>query len=128
MAAEPLTGGAGDAIVAGQAAPPAKQEALAEASEGFSAEWAERVSAPGFSITRWRPGYDPEEVDLFLEDLSDTFLGVRQPPLTAAEVAGKQFSTTRLRPGYDEEEVDAFLAEAEWRLTAQQRTATDDAD
>jgi DivIVA domain-containing protein len=109
-------------------AAPVVGEAVAEAGEGFSAEWAERVSGPGFSITRWRPGYDPEEVDLFLEDLSDTFLGVRQPPLTPAEVAGKQFSTTRLRPGYDEEEVDAFLAEAEWRLAARQRAAVDDAD
>ena len=60
-----------------------------------------------------------EQVDAFLDAVRDTFLGVRQPPLTADEIRDKQFVTTRLRPGYDEEEVDAFLAEAELRLAAQ---------
>ncbi len=69
-----------------------------------------------FSTTRLRPGYDMEQVDAFLDAVRDTFLGVRQPPLTADEVRDKQFVTTRLRPGYDEEEVDAFLGEAEARL------------
>jgi DivIVA domain-containing protein len=57
-----------------------------------------------------------QEVDDFLEAIRDTFLGVRQPPLTADEVRGKQFSTTRLQPGYDEKEVDVFLDEVEARL------------
>jgi DivIVA domain-containing protein len=56
------------------------------------------------------------QVDAFLEAVRDTFLGVREPPLTADEVRDKQFVTTRLRPGYDMEEVDAFLEEAEARL------------
>lgn len=69
-----------------------------------------------FSITRLRPGYEMEQVDAFLDAVRDTFLGVRQPPLTADEIRDKQFATTRLRSGYDEEEVDAFLGEAEARL------------
>jgi DivIVA domain-containing protein len=69
-----------------------------------------------FSATRLRPGYDEEEVDAFLDAIRDTFLGVREPPLTADEIRDKQFTTVRLRPGYDEEEVDAFLEEAEASL------------
>jgi DivIVA domain-containing protein len=57
-----------------------------------------------------------EQVDGFLDAVGDTFLGVRQPPLTAEEIRAKQFATTRLRPGYDEEEVDAFLEDVEARL------------
>ena len=70
-----------------------------------------------FSTTRllW-PGYDMEQVDAFLAAIRDTFLGVREPPLTADEVRDKQFATTRYRPGYDEREVDAFLDQAEARL------------
>jgi DivIVA domain-containing protein len=59
-----------------------------------------------------------EQVDAFLDAVRDTFLGVRQPPLTAEEIRAKKFATTRLRPGYDEEEVDAFLEEVEARLRA----------
>ena len=77
------------------------------------------VEARRFSTTRLRPGYDQEEVDAFLTEIRDSFLGVRQPSLTSDEIRGKCFSTTRLRPGYDEEEVDAFLDEAELWLSAQ---------
>lgn len=80
------------------------------------AEW---VEARKFSTSRLRPGYDPEEVDVFLTAIRDSFLGVRRPSLTPDEIRNKQFSTVRLRPGYDEEEVDAFLDEAELRLAAQ---------
>ena len=79
------------------------------------AEW---VEARKFSTTRLRPGYDEEEVDIFLDAIRDSFLGVRRPSLRPDEIRNKQFSTTRLRPGYDEEEVDAFLDEAELRLAA----------
>ncbi len=88
-------------------------------SEVDSARLAEWVQTAKFPTTRLRPGYDEEEVDAFLEAIRDTFLGVREPPLTTDEIRNKQFSATRLRPGYDEEEVDAFLDEAELRLAAQ---------
>jgi DivIVA domain-containing protein len=83
------------------------------------AEW---VEARKFSTTRLRPGwpgYDQEEVNVFLTAIRDSFLGVKRPSLTPDEIRNKQFSTTRLRPGYDVEEVDAFLDEAELRLAAQ---------
>jgi DivIVA domain-containing protein len=81
------------------------------------AQWARRAGSARFSCIRWRPGYDLGQVDAFLEAVRDTFLGVRQPPLTADEVRDQKFSTTRpLRPGYDEQEVDVFLDEVEARL------------
>ena len=67
LAAEPSTGGAGGAIVTGQAAPPAR-EALPEVNGAILAEWAEWARAQRFSVTRLRPGYDEEEVDAFLEE------------------------------------------------------------
>jgi DivIVA domain-containing protein len=124
-AAESPTGRPGGAIAPGQATAPARREAPPEVDDEILAEWARTQC---FSVTRLRPGYDPGQVDAFLEAVSDTFLGVREPPLTASEVRDKQFTTTRLRPGYDEEEVDAFLDETEWRLATRQRTAMDDAD
>src|SRR5271165_3388293 len=84
-----------------------------EAGGAMLAGW---VEARRFSTTRLRPGYDQEEVDAFLDEIRDSFLGVRQPSLTSGELRGKCFSTTRLRPGYDEEEVDAFLDEAESKV------------
>jgi DivIVA domain-containing protein len=57
------------------------------------------------------------EVDAFREEIRDTFLGVRQPPLTSHAVHCKQFTPTRVR-GYDVQQVDAFLDQAELRLAA----------
>jgi len=128
VAAEPSTGGAGGATAASQASPPANWEALPEVGDGTFAEWAEWVRRQRFHVTRLRASYDPEQVDALLEAISDTFRGVRDPPLTPSEVRDKQFRTTRWRPGYDQEEVDAFLDEAEWRLGTRQRMAMDDAD
>ena len=76
LAAEPSTGGAGGAIVTGQAAPPAR-EALPEVNGAILAEWAEWARAQRFSVTRLRPGYQLERVDAFREAICDTFLGVR---------------------------------------------------
>jgi DivIVA domain-containing protein len=81
------------------------------------AQWAHRAGSARFSCTRLVPGYDMGQVDAFLETVRDTFLEVRQPPLTADEVRDQKFSTTRpLRPGYDKQEVDVFLDEVEARL------------
>lgn len=128
IAAEPSSDAPGGAIAAGQAAPPTSYEALPEAGDGTFAEWAEWARTQRFSITRLRPGYRPEQVDTFLEAICDTFLGVREPPLTASEVRDKHFTTTLMRPGYDMEDVDAFLDEAESRLSAWHRRVMDDAD
>lgn len=79
------------------------------------AEW---VETQEFSTTGLGPGYDLEEVDVFLHAIRDTFLGVREQALTPDEVRNIQFSTTRGRPGYDEEEVDRFLDQVELILAA----------
>jgi DivIVA domain-containing protein len=50
-------------------------------------------------------------VDTFREAIRDTFLGVRQPPLTLDEAHDKRFALAR--PGYKVEQVDAFFDEAE---------------
>jgi DivIVA domain-containing protein len=91
--------------------------ALPLPAEGASAgELAEWVDGKIFSTTRLRPGYDEEEVDDFLDTIRDTFLGVREAPLTPGEVRSVQFTRTRLRPGYVEEDVDTFLEQAGARL------------
>jgi len=100
---------------AGQQLPP-RPAPDSEAGGAMLGGW---VEARRFSTTRLRPGYDQEEVDAFLTEIRDSFLGVRQPSLTPDEIRGKCFSTTRLRPGYDEKEVDDFLDEAELWLSAQ---------
>jgi DivIVA domain-containing protein len=95
---------------------PPRPAADSEVGGTVLAEW---VEARKFSTARLRPGYDPEEVDVFLTAIRDSFLGVRRPSLRPDEIRNKKFSTVRLRPGYDVEEVDAFLDEAELRLAAQ---------
>ena len=81
------------------------------------AGWAEWADSTRFSTTaRLSKGYDTAEVDAFQEQIGDTFLGVRQPPVIPDSVRGKRFSTHR--PGYDKTQVDAFLDTAAWRLAA----------
>ena len=64
--------------------------------------------------------YDTAEVDAFQEQLGDTFLGVREPPVMPDSARGERFSThTR---GYDTRQVDAFLDTAAWRLAAMRAT------
>jgi len=98
----------------GHRSSPATPDPEAHADGATLAAW---VQATTFSTTRIRPGYVTAEVDAFAEAIRDTFLGVREPPLTPDEIRAKRFKTSR-RSGYDEEEVDAFLEEVEARLAA----------
>jgi DivIVA domain-containing protein len=66
-------------------------------------------------------GYDTAEVDAFREEIRDTFLGVRHPPLTSDEANHKRFRLAR-RGGYDVHQVDAFCDEAGRRLAAMRPT------
>jgi DivIVA domain-containing protein len=85
-----------------------------EARRAYSAEWAESTR---FQVTCLQLAYDIGQVDAFLEAIRDTFLGVREPPLTADEIRGQKFSTAGLlRRGYDMKQVDTFLDEVEARL------------
>jgi DivIVA domain-containing protein len=84
-------------------------------------DWAEWADSTTFSKHNWRRrGYEPIEVDAFLDAIRDTFLGVSQPPVRSGNVRGKQFSTHR--PGYDKKQVDAFLEAAGIRLAAMEST------
>jgi DivIVA domain-containing protein len=103
-------------VVCGAPTQPSPSAPDSDADGAMLAAWVEGRS---FSTTRLRPGYEMEEVDAFGDAIRDTFLGIREPPLTPEEIRLKQFSTVRLRSGYDEEEVDAFLDEAELRLAGQ---------
>jgi DivIVA domain-containing protein len=86
-------------------------------SGAILAGWAEWADSTRFSTSaRLSKGYDTAEVDAFREQLSDTFLGVRQPAVMPDSVRGKRFSIHR--PGYDTQQVDAFLDTAAWRLAA----------
>ena len=85
------------------------------------AEWAEWADSTRFSTTRKRSGYDTAEVDAFQQEIRDTFLGVKQPPLTSDEAHDKRFRMARRR-GYDVQQVDAFCDEAEQKLAAMRPT------
>ena len=85
------------------------------------AEWAEWADSTRFSTTpRKGWGYDTAEVDAFQQEIRDTFLGVRQPPLTLDEAHDKRFRMARR--GYEVEQVDAFFDEAEQKLAAMRPT------
>jgi DivIVA domain-containing protein len=81
------------------------------------AEWAEWADSTRFSTPRRGSGYDTAEVDAFRQEIRDTFLGVRQHPLTSDEANDKRFRMARRR-GYDVVQVDAFCDEAVQRLAA----------
>ena len=87
---------------------------LSRFPRGDAADLARWAGSARFSRARLRGAYVVEEIDGFLEAIRDTFLGVRQPPLTAGEVRGERFLVTL--QGYDQKEVDVFLAEAAARL------------
>ena len=65
-------------------------------------------------------GYSTAEVDAFRQEIRDTFLRVKQPPLTSDEARDKRFRMARR--GYDVQQVDAFSDEAEHRLAAMRPT------
>jgi DivIVA domain-containing protein len=85
------------------------------------ADWADWADSTEFSTIPRRSGYDTAEVDVFRQEIRDTFLGVRQPPLTSDEARDRRFRMARRR-GYDVQQVDAFCDEAEQRLAAMQPT------
>jgi DivIVA domain-containing protein len=74
-----------------------------------AAALSERISTATFATTKFRPGYDKEEVDNFLDELiADLDRGGR---LHQAQVRDAKFTLTRLRPGYTVQEVDDLLDE-----------------
>jgi DivIVA domain-containing protein len=93
-------------------------EFLAEAEQWMpdrpAAGPTQRREAPRFSMVRIREGYDPLEVDEFVDRLIATVNGEPvERPVTPRDVRRVQFSPVRLHQGYDIVEVDQFLDEAE---------------
>jgi DivIVA domain-containing protein len=75
----------------------------------------ERIKTVRFSTTRLSPGYDEEEVDVFLDKLVAALS--QEGQLDRSELREVRFSTTRMRPGYVVPDVNAFLeevAQATW--------------
>ena len=85
------------------------------------------VSSKRFKTTKYRPGYNIEDVEAFLRRIEDQLrLLIDEheclwrgdtPPLarhlSPADLRSVVFRAGPFRPGYDEGEVDAFLDEAE---------------
>ena len=92
-------------------------------SSAVLAEWAQWADSTRFSTARrLREGYDTTEVDAFRDEVRDTFIRKRHPPMTSDDAHSKRFTATFLRPGYDVEQVDAFFDEAEVRLAEMRRS------
>lgn len=68
-----------------------------------------------FQTTRFTRGYEPSEVDSFLERAVEALrsheggLATAQQAFDASAVEEARFSETMMRQGYDQSEVDAFL-------------------
>jgi len=66
-----------------------------------------------FTVTRFREGYDQDEVTTFLQRASAALAawegGTGAPGLTGDEVVRHRFATTKFDNGFDQDEVDALL-------------------
>ncbi|WP_186329382.1 DivIVA domain-containing protein [Agrococcus jejuensis] len=79
-----------------------------------------------FSTTRFRAGYDQDQVDHWLDGVVATMrqhlAGSHEAgPIRADDVAAVQFTQTRFRDGYDMAEVDDFLDRVHATLAALER-------
>lgn len=90
---------------------------------------AQDVVATRFTPTRFREGYDQDQVDDLLDKITATFAAVEQGrglgPLTADEVVAARFQPTKFREGYDQDQVDAFLDQVVTALRAVESPAAD---
>jgi DivIVA domain-containing protein len=85
--------------------------------------WAEWADSTTFPKPSWGHGYTPTEVDVFREEIRDTFLGATRSPVKSDDVRGRQFSSTENSgDGYDKKQVAAFLDAAGIRLAAMEST------
>ncbi len=76
---------------------------------------AQQVLDTTFTATKFREGYDVEQVDIYLDDVSATLkayeAGGRPGPglLTSVEARDARFAATKWREGYDVTEVDDLI-------------------
>ncbi|PZF79665.1 DivIVA domain-containing protein [Jiangella anatolica] len=99
---------------AGAAAEPVETQSTNEWRESLTERYellkvADRPAGDRFGTVRLREGYDPGEVDVFVDHVRATLATT----LTAAEVRAAEFTTVRLREGYDMPAVDEWLAAVE---------------
>jgi len=75
---------------------------------------ADDVKRVTFGATKFREGYDQDEVDDFLDRI-ERYLrqGPNQAPtgrpLTGADVINQRFTATKFREGYNQDDVDDFM-------------------
>jgi len=67
-----------------------------------------------FAATKFREGYDQDEVDDFLDRVVETLkeregVGHAAKPVTVSDLDAVRFQATKWREGYDQQEVDDFL-------------------
>jgi DivIVA domain-containing protein len=74
------------------------------------------IDSARFTPTKWREGYDQDQVDEFLDRvksaLADWEAHRTAPMLTSHDVVTKRFQSTKFRGGYDQDDVDGFLDRA----------------
>lgn len=85
-----------------------------------------RILSIKFSATKFREGYDLEDVDDFLDRLVVAVRpGQGRREDVAALIDGAQFTTTtKFREGYDMADVDAFLADVRAEVTGERPTTS----
>ena len=81
----------------------------ASAPDARTAGLIERIKNVKFSTTRLTPGYDEEEVDIFLDKLVAALS--KDGQLDRLVLRNIRFSRTRIRPGYTMPDVNTFLDE-----------------
>lgn len=77
-----------------------------------------------FSSTKFREGYNQDDVDDFLDRVEAHLRGTTSSaePLTAEDVVNQRFRGTKFQSGYDQDEVDDFLDRIVTELRRQQWT------
>lgn len=72
---------------------------------------------PSFAVVRLREGYATDEVDLFVNRVTNA-LAQDGAGLTPEEIDSVRFQPSRLGPGYDMAQVDMWLSQAAGELRA----------
>jgi DivIVA domain-containing protein len=85
------------------------------------------VNPSTFTTTRFREGYDTDEVDSFLARVKTTLEAYERRSggfagITAAQVVTTRFQPTKYRLGYNQDQVDALLDQVVTALQYYEKT------
>ena len=72
---------------------------------------ATRVEEAKFQQTKFREGYDQDDVDIFLDEVTGALRRERPAAEIVTLIADAKFQPTKFRAGYDQDEIDDFLDE-----------------